>query len=386
MRIVTATGFYPSEKMGGAEHQTLLLAKGLAKLGHDPVFLATNSSEEGSLTVGKISVRNIPGRRSIGWSQHSQLVAKTIREMNPDICYVRVFRELATIMPVCRRLGVPVVSMSVHAMETSPLLFGHHPRETIGHLRTMNTFFHLRSFLSIRYSAAHVCNTRALQRSIQKCFPDKSIRMIYNGSPVPMLKHTHRESTGQVIWVNNLKRFKRPEIVIELARRLPQFRFLMIGKMAGGKYGERLRKALQLAPCNLEYLGPMTIEEVNAAILRSDLLLYTSLPVEGFGSSFTQAWLRQLPTVSLSFDLDGILERERIGRCSRNFEQLVSDVQELMENEPARRDMGRRARAYAVVHHSHERMVTDYESLFEEILTGSTVKTELEMWPVGDQP
>jgi glycosyltransferase involved in cell wall biosynthesis len=146
-----------------------------------------------------------------------------------------------------------------------------------------------------------------------------------------------------------------------------------------------MEKALQQAPSNLEYLGPLPIDQVNEKISQSDLLLYTSLPVEGFGSSFTQAWLRQVPTVSLSFELDGILEQENIGRCSRDFEHLVTDVKELMEDESLRRDMGQRARAYAVSHHSAERMVADYEALFKDIVRNSAVDTSRELRPIQSQ-
>ncbi len=367
--------------MGGAQHQTLLLAQGLAKLGHDVIFLATNSNEESEFNTGNVRVVNVLGRRTAGWSRHRQLLTTAIQQSAPDICYVRVFEDLAAIVPLCKDAGVPVVSMSVHAMETSPFLLGYRPLDTIGHLRAMNTWFHLRSFLSIRSSAAHVCNSKALQESIRRWFPGKSIRMIYNGSPVPSHQHAHKESTGQVIWVNNIKLFKRPEVFIELARCLPQFRFLMIGRMASGRYGKKLGATLKQGPSNLEYLGPMGIDQANNAISQSDLLLYTSLPVEGFGSSFTQAWLRHVPTLSLSYDLDGILEREKIGRCSRNFEQLVIDVKELMESESMRRDMGKRARAYAVSHHSVERMVSNYEALFKDILLNSALNTVRELRP-----
>jgi glycosyltransferase involved in cell wall biosynthesis len=232
---------------------------------------------------------------------------------------------------------------------------------------------HLRSFLSIRSADVHVCNTKSLQSKAQRWFPRKSIRAIYNGQPVPPPESVHLEPSGQIIWVNNLKDWKRPDLLVELARRLPQFRFVMVGRMAGGRYGEKMRRMLQQASANLEYLGPKPIGEVNALISQSDLLLYTSLAVEGFANSFLQAWFRGVPTLSLFFDIDGIIEREGIGRYSRTFEQLVADVQELMEDGVARQEMGQRARRYAVSHHNAEKMVADYETLFNEV-TGRTAR------------
>jgi glycosyltransferase involved in cell wall biosynthesis len=173
-----------------------------------------------------------------------------------------------------------------------------------------------------------------------------------------------------VIWVNNIKRWKRPEVVIELARRLPQFRFVMIGRTYPARHSRQLGEALQQGPANLEYLGPMPVDQVNQMISQSDLLLYTSLNVEGFGNSFMQAWFRGVPTVSFEFELDGILEREGLGKCSMSLAELVSDVKDLMEDEPRRKEMGRRAREYAIRHHSAARMAADYEALFVEVLAG----------------
>jgi len=373
MRAMLVTGFYPGERMGGAEYQTALLAQGLVARGHEVVFLATDTGKEDVTEVDGITVREIPGWRTTGWAEHKQHVLKAIQEAAPNICYVRLLTELANMMTPCQEANIPVVSVSSSLKEVSPFLFGYHPRETIGYLRSFRTVPHFRSFLAIRSSAMHVCNTHALKRKIQHWFPRKPIRTIYNGSPVPPRQEIHCTSTGQVIWVNNLKRWKRPQLFVELARRLPQFSFVMIGALAPrGTHARAIGKMMRQGPDNFQYLGSMPIEQVNKHISQSDLLVYTSKAgVEGFGNSFLQAWFRGVPTVSLSFELDGILEQEKVGRFARTFEQLVADVRDLMEDEATRLQMGQRAREYAMRHYPAERMVTDYEALFKEILNTS---------------
>ena len=365
MRVTLATAFYPGERMGGSEYQTLLIAEGPADLGHEVIFLVTDAAKEGETKTNELRVMEAPGWRSVGWRTHQESVTETLRQTDPDICYVRVFEEIATIVPWCKKASVPVVSVSASAKTANPFLLGYHPVETLAHLRSLQTFRHLRSFFSIRSSSVHVCNTRALKQQMRRWFPRKRINVIYNGSPVPPPEEVHHESSGQVIWVNNLKRWKRPEVFVELARRLPQYDFVMIGKIsAGRRYTRQTTTALENAPDNLRYLGPLPLAQVNTMIADSDLLLYTSLPVEGFGNSFLQAWFRGVPTLSLSFDLDGILEREGVGRCAMTFEELVADVEELMADESLRGAMGARARQYAVGHHSARTMVADYERLF----------------------
>jgi glycosyltransferase involved in cell wall biosynthesis len=157
-------------------------------------------------------------------------------------------------------------------------------------------------------------------------------------------------------------------VFVELAKRLPRYRFVMIGGMAVGRYRKAIEKVLANASPNFHYLGPKTVDEVNEVIRESDLLMYTSLPVEGFGNSFMQAWFRRVPTVSFQFPLDGIPEQVGIGRCSMTFEDLVADVEELMENHQLRQTMGDRARDYAMQELSVDKMVSRYEALFGEMV------------------
>ena len=373
MRVMLVTGYYPGARVGGAEYQTSLLAQGLSARGHEVTFLAAAADQDSVAEENGFTIRQIPGWRVNGWSEHRRQTAEVIEETMPGICYVRALTELASVSAQCRQAGIPVVSASSSLREVSPFLLGYYPVETIAHLRAGRTLPHFRSFLAIRSSTAHVCNTIALRESIRRWYPRKPIQMIYNGQPAPPGDKVHQATTGQIIWVNNLKRRKRPQLFVELARRLPEYRFLMVGAMpSGGSYAQKLKRMMQDSPDNLEYLGALPLDEVNELILQSDLLLYTSKAgSEGFGNSFLQAWHRGVPTVSLSCELDGILEREGIGCFCEGFDQLVANVRELMQDEETRLAMGRRAREYAVRQHTTDRMVSDFEVLFEGAVGGS---------------
>lgn len=359
MRVLLVTGDHPRSNMGGAEYQTLLIARGLAARGHEVRFLGVNASQEDAFDDAGVGVRRLRGWRASGVDRHRARVRDAVEAFGPQVTYTRSFDELSIMVPISGEMGVPAISVSCHVRETSPLLRSRLPREVL---------MHWRGFRAIGQSAMHVCNTEDLATRIRRRYPRHPVTAIYNSSPAAPPEEIHREPSGQVIWVNNLKPWKRPEVFIELARRLPRYRFLMIGRMASGRYGRRITRALSSAPANLEYLGPRPIEEVNALIGASDLLLYTSLPVEGFGNSFLQAWFRQVPTVSLGFDLDGIPEREGIGRSSPDMAALESDVNELMDDHAVRMAMGRRALMYAQDHHSVDRLVRDYERLLSALV------------------
>jgi hypothetical protein len=66
---------------------------------------------------------------------------------------------------------------------------------------------------------------------------------------------------------------------------------------------------------NLDLLGEVPLEEVNAQLAAGHLFVNTS-KTEGFPNTFIQAWMRRVPTLSLDVDPDGIL-RSRANRLLR---------------------------------------------------------------------
>ncbi len=370
MRVVVVTGSYPHEKMGGAEYQTMLLARGLMRRGHQVLFLASHTLEEARGEIDGLPIVRLEGWRITGKQAHEEKIARVLQDFNPDVCYVRVFDELSIVLPLCKRLKIRVVSVSCHMRETTPFLLGYYPMETVAYLRSRETFLHWQSFRAIKDSDLHVCNLQALETSMRRWYPKKQMRTIYNGSTMPPVSANFQKTpSGQVLWVNNIRRWKRPEVFVKLAQQLPDYRFVMIGRMSGSRtYARKLEALFANAPKNFEFLGPRPVEVVNEYICESDLLMYTSLPVEGFGNSFLQAWFRQTPTVSYEFELDGILEREDVGCCAQSFDELVRDVDELMRHDEQRLAMGARARQYAVENYQAERMVADYEAAFEDLV------------------
>lgn len=375
MRILLVTAVYPGVRLGGAEVQTALLGKGLAERGHQVLYLATVAGHEQCYSgKGGVVVQELPGWGMVGRSEHQRQLKQAIVEFQPDVCYVRLLLELADISAICQRLSVPIVSISVSFKETSPLLRGGNWRETFNYWRTLQFWRHRQSFHAIQRSAVHLCNTQELAQRIQPWLPDLPVRTIYNAAPDAPPEQIHHTPGKQIIWVNNFKRLKRPELFVALARRLPQYDFLMIGAIPDqGRYGAEARQLIESAPDNLQYLGFRPLDVTNRHIGQSDLLLYTSVN-EGFGNSFLQAWFRAVPTGSLSSKLDGILDREGIGFYVDNFEALVENVGQLMEDPPRRLEVGRRARAYALAHHSVDALVDAYEELFKEVVEGNPAR------------
>jgi glycosyltransferase involved in cell wall biosynthesis len=102
---------------------------------------------------------------------------------------------------------------------------------------------------------------------------------------------------------------------------------------------------------NVDYLGPLSQEEVNAQLNGAYAFVNTSL-YEGFPNTFIQAWLRRVPVVSMAVNPDGILEAASVGLLAPTEDRLVEAVRRLLENTTVREELARNAGVYAREYHS----------------------------------
>ncbi|MCX7047162.1 MAG: glycosyltransferase family 4 protein [Candidatus Sumerlaeota bacterium] len=111
-----------------------------------------------------------------------------------------------------------------------------------------------------------------------------------------------------ILWVGRFVPFKRPDLFIELARRLPQERCVMIAPVPQGAAGEcfeRHRDALKAAP-NIEHIPGVPLKDMDSWFDRAKVYVNTSSS-EGFPNTFLQAAWAGTPIASLTFDPDGIV-------------------------------------------------------------------------------
>ncbi len=150
----------------------------------------------------------------------------------------------------------------------------------------------------------------------------------------------HCERENYVAWVAMLGQFKRPDILIEIARKTPAIRYVVCGGpivnfMAPPGYGERIVNELRMVS-NVEFLGQVAPEKSQQVIANAALLLSTS-DVEGFPNTFVQAWASGTPVVSLKIDPDHLIERMGLGAVCGTADRAIAEITSFM-NSPHRRD------------------------------------------------
>jgi len=170
----------------------------------------------------------------------------------------------------------------------------------------------------------------------------------------------HSQRDIDVLWVNNLREFKRPDILCEIAAEMPEVRFVMIGGAVVGH--EDLHRSVEEAAAqipNLEYLGAVPYHDVNDYFLRAKLFVNTS-DSEGFPNSFLQAWVRQVPVISF-FDPDSIIKDREIGISPASPRDARDAINGLLDTDERRITMGVRAREFVVGGYSPAAVFGEYE-------------------------
>ncbi len=169
-----------------------------------------------------------------------------------------------------------------------------------------------------------------------------------------------------VLWVNNLRQFKRPDLLLALAKMLPQFRFHMIGgpQPGFGDLFERIREEAAAVP-NLVFHGCVPYQDIGAFYARARIFVNTS-DTEGFPNSYLQAWIRGTPVVAF-FDPDGVIRRERLGSAVGSLEEMAAAVTQLFHERPAWESASWRCKAYMEREYGEDRLLEPYLDTFRSL-------------------
>jgi len=164
-----------------------------------------------------------------------------------------------------------------------------------------------------------------------------------------------------------LRRPKRPDLLVEIASRTPETRYIVCGGPSSHRspadYSQTIVESLG-GRGNIDYLGRVDHSTTTEIIGHAGLLLSTS-EAEGFPNVFLEAWASGTPVVSLSIDPDDLIRRFELGRVSGDVTGAVRDVRELMTSVEFRQRMGDRGRDYVKTNHCDAAVVRAFERALE---------------------
>ena len=155
-----------------------------------------------------------------------------------------------------------------------------------------------------------------------------------------------------LLWIGRVRAEKAPLRYIELARAIPDARFVMVPVELGSKVEYReLRDAASTVP-NLELRDRIPHAELMKLVANAVAVVNTS-HVEGLPNVFLEAWARGVPVLTLECDPDGVIERHGLGiAASGSWERFVAGARELLATRLRREELSGRTRAYVDEVHS----------------------------------
>jgi len=165
-----------------------------------------------------------------------------------------------------------------------------------------------------------------------------------------------------VLWIGRICEVKRPELVLDLAGRLPECIFDVIGDSNEQTAFAREFRRRAGAFANVVLHGKVSEEHVDRAYSEAALLMNTS-SVEGFPVTFLEAWSRGIPAVSM-VDPDGVIARHGLGAVGSDGASLAASVTRLLDNRAAWQACSANARSYYLANHTLDRALDAHESLF----------------------
>jgi glycosyltransferase involved in cell wall biosynthesis len=171
-----------------------------------------------------------------------------------------------------------------------------------------------------------------------------------------------------LLWVSNIQQLKRPEMFLELAQRLPTFPASMVGgaQPKTRHLFERVRIAASRIS-NVTFHGPLPYRATQRLFDRARVFVNTS-EIEGFPNTFLQAWARGIPVVSF-FDPDGVIQREGLGDAVASVEEMAAAVHRLAVDPQVWEEVSARCLAFTARRYGEDQTVTPYLEALGPLMT-----------------
>ena len=194
----------------------------------------------------------------------------------------------------------------------------------------------------------------------------KEIRVIYNGINVEKFKPTLHKTGGpiKILFSGNLTKRKGAHLLPAIADKLNPGIVI--------QYTKGLRtKGIKFNASNLQNIGTVKYSDMPKVYQQADILLLPTIR-EGFSMAVLEAMASRLPVVTT--DCSSLPEQIIQGKggylCElQNVEDFAGRINELADSLQLRKQMGEFNREKIENEFTLEKMVKNYRTLFEEILS-----------------
>jgi glycosyltransferase involved in cell wall biosynthesis len=345
---------YNRHGIGGEQVQHTLLAKALARRGHEVSMVVYDYGQaDGACWDGVVTYKAFRAQAGIPLLRylHPRWTGlwSALHRADADLYYASCAgMHLGLLALFCKRARRKFVFRVAHDTDCEP------DSLLIRYWRDRKFYEY-----GLRHAQGILAQSRKQQRAMFDNYGLHSeVAEMLVDPPEP---ETERDI--DVLWVNNLRQFKRPDLFLALAAKLPGLKFHMVGgpqPRAGDLYRTIMRQAAALP--NLVFHGPVPYHDVGHRYGRARLFVNTS-DTEGFPNSYLQAWVRGTPVVAF-FDPDSVIRREQLGAAVSSPDQMANAITALLNDQSAWLTASKRCTAYVTNTYGEDRILAPYLELF----------------------
>lgn len=350
-RVCLLTPIHWSAGIGGAELQIRMLLARLIERGYSDLHYVARSVASDYRPMG-YSIHRVRARKAVCGTYLLELPAllATLERLRPDVIYQRVgCAYTGAAVWYARRHGRRVVWHVSSDRDLTPLAWRASPRSPIEKLNKA----------LVGYGARHADSVIVQNRAQAEL-----ARIHYGRADAIRIPNFHAavealapkpSGVTTVVWIGNVKELKQPELFVRLARDFrdrADVEFVIAGgQQMRGPAWERLMREVAELP-QLRYIGFVPPEAVERLLTRAHLLVNTS-QFEGYPNTFIQAWMREVPVLSLAVNPDNVFDGDRVGLyAAGSYERLRDGLARLLADASGRAAIGERARQFACDTHA----------------------------------
>lgn len=316
---------------GGAELQMALIAKALARAGHEVVLIDYQVKED-SITEDGIKIFRIEG-----WNKGIRIIRSlthrlpklyhSLKAQKADVYYCRIrdFRHILAFWAARKVKGKFVLGLAsdLDAMNFA-MRFKYQHLVSSGNLWSFSSSLFIEivyPYLLRKADLVLVQHEEQKKLLLKKNISSKILLNLIDSSEMPVAS---TKSPQEFIYVGNLDKRKGFVDFFELVKKTPSISYKVVGQpgdKTGFFYYDKLKQFK-----NVMLYGKLSHSETLYQIVNSKALVSTS-PMEGFPNIFIEAWASGIPVFSLYFD-PGVIEKEKLGKVSGgNFDELIQAME-----------------------------------------------------------
>jgi len=197
---------------------------------------------------------------------------------------------------------------------------------------------------------------------------DDAVRMV-NRVPIPAAA-SGKPTRPTLLFIGRLVPVKRPWIYFEIAKRLPEYDFLVVGELDREQHLREMVDEAGTIP-NLTFLGRRVDADFHRVIERAWLLVNTSIH-EGMPQSVLDCLALGVPVVS-ALDYGGTIEQFGVsvgapsGSGLDEVEPFCRAIERLVRNPAERTALGARAHRFVQANYSDAAFFRQFTALIERL-------------------